>query len=617
MPIIIALFLRKLIMAAVTGASITAIEKSLDGGFQSLVYEIRDKEGVTEQDAWDIVKNITSDLLVNTAGSLFALQTGLPVKTAEFLGLTSKGVAKKVLKGKAAQVATKLASNGGGSIVKGALPSWIKIAGIPASAIWLVSAIANIVEPGIYKPEQTNSVYKALGIPFQYPVQSASDKPGPFSSDSSVTFADYFKSLEANGVKGINNTFALQTQLFSKQNLSDLVNAVYGKAVTEGKALSVKQLIEAVAPYLIGGNGNNVNISNLNNLNPSNNSNNNYSAVAPANAKQNAGNTTQQIKVFTGVVSQGALGQGLSFQERQDDLIENIDELKQASSNNLAPFLVALPSRVRYEIKVVSSITTKDGFTQKGTAQQVKVGTYQNGSPKYKTVVNKFAVMDLFILTDKGTRTKLTTIVLGPINALSFKPESNDLNILAQALPKLITTQNVNEVSNIINVVNNTNTETEILKTEKVNLMSNNDTINLYNKTIIENYKSLNQSSKFEYERQVGVGMIKGLVDSKTGALLNGVESNPISVIENYKDILNNNASVTDTINSVTSVNRTSSQAGSNALTLSEWYQSQGQALPSVSVRSIEYERLGLGSKNYYTGTSEQNTKLLNALKLS
>lgn len=639
MPIIIALFLRKIVMASITGAGITILQSSVDGGFKSLVYEIRDKEGVTEQDAWDIVRNITSDFLLNTAGSLVALQTKLPVKTAELLGLTSKGVAKKVLKGKAAQVATKLASSGGASIVKSALPSWIKIAGIPASAIWLISAVANIVEPGIYKPEQTNSVYKALGIPFQYPVQSASDKPGPFSSDSSVTFADYYKSLEANGVKGINNTFALQTQLFTKQNLSDLTNAVYGKAVTEGKALSVKQLIEAVAPYLIGGNGNNGNISNIKITSPSNNSNNNYSAVAPANAKQNTGSTTQQIKVFTGVVSQGALGQGLSFQERQDDLIENIDELKQASSNNLAPFLVSLPSRVRYEIKVVSSITTKDGFTQKGTAQQVKVGTYQNGNPKYKTVVNKFAVMDLFILTDRGTRTKLTTIVLGPTNAITFSPGINDLNSLAQELPKLVTTQNTNDVSNIItnndNVVSETPTPTAPVY-GNVEDEKNDTGFRFYAQSVNgEVYYEIlpwlgnipygyTPITKQEYlDKEL---LLSSQNPTRWKAYFEDARKrNPTvftSGISGYiiKDgvpYYMGNGSLNDTVNSVTSASSVSVKTGANALTLSEWYQSKGQALPSVSTRSVEYERLGLGSKNYYTGTSEQNTKLLNALKLS
>ena len=37
--------------------------------------------------------------------------------------------------------------------------------------------------------------------------------------------------------------------------------------------------------------------------------------------------------------------------------------------------------------------------------------------------------------------------------------------------------------------------------------------------------------------------------------------------------------------------------------------------LPTVSRRSEIYEGLGLGNRNYYTGTAEQNSKLLMALK--
>ena len=637
MPVIIALFLRKLVMAAATGGITTIIQKSIDGGFKSLVYEIRDTEGVTEEDAWDIVRNITSDFLINTAGSLLALQTKLPVKTAELLGLTSKGIVKKTLKGKAAQVATKIAADGGKKLVKGSMPNWIKIAGIPASAIWLVSAIANIVEPGIYKPEQTNAVYKALGIPFQYPSQSASDKPGPFSSDSSVTFADYYKSLEASGVKGINNTFALQTQLFNKQNLSDLVNAVYGKAVTDGKALSVKQLIEAVAPYLIGGNGGNINISNINSTNNNGGNNNNSSAVAPANAKQNAGSTTQQIKVFTGVVSQGALGQGLSFQERQDDLIENMDELKQASSNNLAPFLAALPSRVRYEIKVVSSITTKDGFTQKGNAQQVKIGTYADGKPKYKTVVNKFAVMDLYIFTDRNTKTKITTIVLGPTNALTFQPGINELNTLAEDLPKLVTTQDMNEISSITTTKDVIVNDTLIKEVYKIQELTGEYIAppGITNSNI-ENAQSAVNSLKFawvndpqlnEWRNQIanataGANTLTNLKDKENEFLKdwNAWNNRLRQMVDHYFEntpgaVRPKGYSVTDTNNIVTSVSSNGNVPNSNALTLSEWYQSQGQALPPVSERASEYERLGLGPRSYYIGTAEQNTKLLNALK--
>ena len=49
--------------------------------------------------------------------------------------------------------------------------------------------------------------------------------------------------------------------------------------------------------------------------------------------------------------------------------------------------------------------------------------------------------------------------------------------------------------------------------------------------------------------------------------------------------------------------------------TLYAWYTAQGQTLPSIGQRATLYEQLGLGLAAYYLGTAEQNAKLLNSLK--
>ncbi|MEK7068516.1 MAG: hypothetical protein AAB964_01740, partial [Patescibacteria group bacterium] len=51
------------------------------------------------------------------------------------------------------------------------------------------------------------------------------------------------------------------------------------------------------------------------------------------------------------------------------------------------------------------------------------------------------------------------------------------------------------------------------------------------------------------------------------------------------------------------------------ASTLFDWYGAQDKTLPTVSERSKIYASLSLGIESYYTGTAEQNTKLLAALK--
>lgn len=48
--------------------------------------------------------------------------------------------------------------------------------------------------------------------------------------------------------------------------------------------------------------------------------------------------------------------------------------------------------------------------------------------------------------------------------------------------------------------------------------------------------------------------------------------------------------------------------------TLSEYYASLGQTVPTIQVRGLLYQQLGLGTSNMYVGNVEQNTSLLTAL---
>jgi hypothetical protein len=74
------------------------------------------------------------------------------------------------------------------------------------------------------------------------------------------------------------------------------------------------------------------------------------------------GASVPQIKVFTGVVSQGTLGAKTEFVARENDIIESIEELQQSAINNLVPFVASLSGRIVYELKIVSSVLTADGF---------------------------------------------------------------------------------------------------------------------------------------------------------------------------------------------------------------------------------------------------------------
>ena len=518
-------FLRQVVMAIASGAIVTGAQELMDGTFRNLVNEIRDTQGVTEQEAKDIVANILSDLALNSAAILFVLKSGAGVKVAEWLGLTSRKYGKAALTPAAELAASNIARDGGKSLARRLLGKVGKLAAKGTAIFWFFAALTQIIEPLWYQPGQIQRVLNGLGIDVDVPGAAGTQAPGPFSADSSVTFSDFAKSIEAAGVKGINNPAALQTQLYTRENLANLVNYVYGQQLLGGRNLKVADLLPLLSKYLIGG------------------------SLAASVPSPTASVTVSPSlpKVYTGIVSQGVIGKGLSFTPRPDDLIESLEELKQAAANNLAPFLQSVLGKIIYEVKIVSSVITKDGFRQTGTVQQIRSGSTTSGAPKYKTVVNKFATLNLYILTDKGVRSKISTIILGPTNSAKLTVGINDVREIETALPSLVTTNNINDIKGI------------------------------------ETAQSVTVSTP---KSEGG----KSVPDLDTDSVV--TPASPVSTPASVATI-----------------------AGNNALTLFDWYQAQGQTLPNVSERSILYESLGLGQRNFYTGTAEQNSKLLSALK--
>lgn len=582
-------------MSVATGAVVTGAQEMLDGTARKLVNELQDTEGLTEEDAKDVIGNIFLDLAVNSASIFTVLRTGLGVKAAQFLGLTSKGFAKKALTGKAATAAAKVAGPWEKFRAMGLVSKIMSVGGVFAGLTWIGVGIANIIEPGIYKPKEANDVWeKFIGVrPFPDPKIKL--YPGPFTNTSSVTFSDYAKSLEAAGIKGLSNPVAMQTQIYSRDNLAEIVDYVYGKEVANGKALSVKELLPKMAPYLLMAPGS--------------------SATAGASVASPA--VAPITKVFTGIVSQGVVGAGLVFTPRPDDLIESAEELRTAAANNLAPFLAALPGKIVYEVKVVSSIITREGFRQTGRTQRIQTGTYANGQPKYKTVTNKFATLVVYALTDKGSRAKLTTIVLGPTDAAKLQVAQGDLRTLEGELPALVTTTNIAEVQNITPAASAavtapaptpapsrapTTTGYWALIDAPNGLFQT--AVNKAKDDTAQSYKNV----KAKYEK-IGLSIKGGQIVSENPGRPTWTNSDLPGAVKP--------TSQPGTVPAVSGSSQPALKPGSSATTLFEWYQAQGQQLPTVAKRANLYENLGLGQANYYTGTAEQNTRLLNAVKTS
>ena len=95
MPIALAGILRIVLMAITTAVPLTVAQQFLDGTVKKIVEEVRSETGLSLEEAKDILVNILVDLAINSTIIGTVIKLKFAVKTAEFLGLTSKGFAKR------------------------------------------------------------------------------------------------------------------------------------------------------------------------------------------------------------------------------------------------------------------------------------------------------------------------------------------------------------------------------------------------------------------------------------------------------------------------------------------------------------------------------------------
>jgi len=343
---------------------------------------------------------------------------------------------------------------------------------------------------------------------------------------------------------------------------------------------------------------------------------------------------TDTPKVFTGVTSQGGLGDSSNFVPRPDDLITDMADLRQAAANNIAPFLASVPGRVVYEIKLVSSYVDKSGYTHRGTSTQVQSGTYANGTPKYKMVYNKFAVAELYMLSATGTRTKIDTIVLGPTDAARFQPSPVDVDGLTTELRNSITTSYSSAASGESKKESRRSSrdkDDDEKKEEREDgesasfTQSKQDALYSYrgkyyykSTAYRGTYRGISPGSSLK--RQIRVGQVKVIPLEEWQFV---PEPDSKSEIEKYRlgewpkaiDPATLPVAAPPPMPTPLPPREGETRGICLASTLAEYYGAQGQSLPSVADRQPFYEALGLGPAAYYTGTAEQNVKLLDALQ--
>lgn len=556
MPAAAAAAIRVIIQAAVSTGIFVAIEAALAPLIDAAKRAVQNAYDMTPEEAEDTIANEVIDALAVFGILGIAIKSKLPTIAAEKLGFTSKGyfkrkISPKVPSAKTNTVAATLSKNatvtmlpaaqasavlsGAKTTMRGAGKAVDFLQGKLNTVFLAFLVIGGFIDFANWETGAYSNFFQNLFAKITGGLLVPNEDYRKTKTASPEVFTKVYETYKLSGAVGINDPFKMQSLLFTRDNLIDLVDQVgAGLLLAQGSA-STKEVLLGTQLYIVFSQAAI-----------------NAGGAAPVSTSTGGGTSGGSVapitKVFTGIVSQGVVGQGLVFTPRPDDLIESAEELRQAAANNLSAYLVALPGKIVYEVKVVPSIVTREGFRQSGQTQQIKTGTYADGRPKYKTVTNKFAQLVVYALTDKGTRTKLTTIVLGPTDSAKLTVAVNDLRELEQALPGLVTTTDINDITGIAT------------------------------------------SNPITVSTPPAAG---GTPTPAPGAAVSG--QSPTSLPAG-----------------VSSAN----VPGLSAATLTEWYQAQGQALPSVSTRSQIYAQLGLGQAGYYSGTTEQNTKLLAALKL-
>lgn len=546
MPAIVLTALRYLIIGAVQLGVFTAIERWVLPLLNSAISEIMQLFGVDESTAEDILGNEYLEMAEAVGITAAVIASRTPLKVADRLGFRTRGVSKKTLKpSTAAKVtAAKSASVGAARAAVSKLDTaakWSQIAlGVLGLPVGTGLLITNTIDFGAWPSSAYQSTVQNFLAKFGLKPDENARQPRTTSQE---VFNKIYTALKNQGVKTLSDPYKQQTVLFSRDTLLDLTDRLAGGILVEGGAVNVKQLIAAILPLTDIRAGS---------IGAATVSTPKVSIPTPSVSK---------VKIFSGVMAQGVLGERVAFTERQDDLIASLDELTEAAQNNLAPWLAGLLGKVLYEVRLVNSVTTKDGIVLAGSTQQIISSYTSKGEPRYKTVRNRFAIMNLSILTDKGSKIKLATITLGPTDALKLQPTLEQLSKLTSELGKQVITSKVEEIQTIATVAPlSVTTPTLILSA------------------------AAQAPTSLPQPTVAPVVAVASLPQVQTVATPAPVVPAPVPQIPAWK----------------------------RSQTLSEFYSLTNRSLPPLSERARLYGNYGLGQSEWYTGTAEQNTKLLN-----
>ncbi|MFA6161771.1 MAG: hypothetical protein WC766_06445 [Patescibacteria group bacterium] len=544
MPAAVALAIRAIIQFAITlGLSELAVRYILVP-LNSAIASIMEYFGVSEETATDIMANEFLVFIEQVGIGAATVRSKLPIAIADRLGFTSKGWGKRIIK-KTPAVAGKPALQTAGTIAP-AVNKVVESAPVTLTAerIALIRAEQATARPPTTTIAERTTLFKQdmtkLVAQMEIDERAAGAKIAP------TTIKKFQEFMNKSG--GYPALMALGIGVWALSEVNKIINKkgviVYSTADGESDVIVAEEGKTAVS---------------ISQYVPSSGSTGGTTTPAVT-------STNSQIKVFTGIISAGTLGTPAAFVPRQDDLISSGEELSDAARNNLASWLTGLLGRIIYEIKIVPSVVTKDGITIRGTTQRVVSSYTTKGTARYKNVVNKFAVMSMYILNDKGTRTKLAQITLGPTDATTFRPTDADLSGATANVQESITTTNIKDINTITS-------SAPISVTPPASVPAAAPVVITPSATPVQMPAQTAQTAP---------------APAPTIAQVPAPAPAPAPTKPNF----------------------------CFAGTLFDFYQAKGLDLPGISSRALVYEGLGLGQASMYTGTAEQNTRLLAAQKI-
>lgn len=601
MPIVIALFIRSMIQLTTTLVLFKTAESFLKAALDALPQLLSKVFDISEEESRDFIHDFMIDQALAFGLTVIALRKQMPTVVAERLGFTSKGFSKL---GFNSTVKKKLEEKIG-SAVPANLAKGISYWGVLGKFMGVITAVfmgTQSIEVFAYRPQFFTNILGFFGLGSIAQKVLIPPKT-PLFSDAEIK--QYATSLK-----------------ITEDEMRGYLEAADAVVKAQVKVPTQANLLEVIRTSLLP-------------------------THTPATAAATAQSSTSapSIKVFTGIISQGNLVPATAFTPRPDDLITSIEDLRIAAENNLAPYLASLAGKVIYQLQSVASVTTKDGFTQRGTTQRVVSGYSATGAPKYKTVTNKFAVLDIFILNDKGSKTRLTRVVLGPTDAINFKPTQDELGGLETKIKADLATGKITGITSVtgsnvaptsqVNQI--TAAPTSVVATAPVTPPKPVDVTGVF----VDRERHYDQLFKINGQTLLVYLPYTDLFsDAERSALSQdstkfsripaklaekGVDVNKIATVQYIADITpryqNNQRTVgfaeffgtTPTV--ATPEAEQVATPGANATNLSEFFIATGQSLPPIEARAVLYEQYALGPSSYYTGTAEQNAKLLSKLQ--